>query len=287
MSTLSNDQINPSQFAEIFEPRIETGHKDTFGSVGLLGGAESMTGAVALAARCALKSGAGKVYVGVTQSHPNISLDPMQPEIMWRSAQHLLEIADQIQAWAVGCGLGAHPLAIQSVKTLFQTRDQTPLVIDADALNALARGDLSPVWGKGTVVMTPHPGEAARLLETTTKVVQHDRLLAARTLAETFHAWIVLKGHQTVVADPSGHCQINPSGNVGLATAGTGDVLTGLLASLLAQGFDASVAVPAAVWLHGRAADALTQQLGGPVGLTASELIDTIRLLRNGSSAHA
>ena len=285
MSTLSNDHINPSQFAELFEPRLETGHKDTFGSVGLLGGAESMTGAVALAARCALKSGAGKVYVGVTQANPNISLDPMQPEVMWRSSQRLLEIADQIQAWAVGCGLGAQPLAIQSVKTLFQTRVQAPVVIDADALNALARGDLSTAWGNGTVVMTPHPGEAARLLDTTTKVVQHDRVLAARTLAETFHAWIVLKGHQTVVADPSGHCQINPSGNVGLATAGTGDVLTGLIVSLLGQGFEPSIAVPAAVWLHGRAADALTQQLGGPVGLTASELIDMIRLLRNRTNA--
>lgn len=281
MSTLPNDRISPTQFAELFEPRLETGHKGTFGSVGLLGGAKGMTGAVTLAARCALKAGAGKVYVGVTQTNPDISLDPCQPEVMWRSSDGLIGLAADIQAWAVGCGLGNEPSAIQAAKTVFSARGQSPLVIDADALNALARGDLSPVWGKAAVIMTPHPAEVARLLGTTTKVVQHDRLLAAKTLAETFNAWIVLKGQQTVVADPNGQYQINPSGNVGLATAGTGDVLTGLLASFLAQGFEPAVAVPAAVWLHGRAAEALTQQLGGPVGLTASELIDMIRLLRN------
>jgi hydroxyethylthiazole kinase-like uncharacterized protein yjeF len=238
-----------------------------------------MTGAVMLAARSALKSGAGKVYVGVTQSTPDIGLDPIQPEVMWRQADSLLTMASDIQAWGVGCGLGHD--ATQWLKTVFRVRGQAPMVVDADALNALAYGEVAPVWGSGTVVLTPHPAEAARLLDTTTSVIQHDRLLAARTLAERFKAWVVLKGHHTVVADPEGRCQINTSGNVGLATGGTGDVLTGLMSSLLAQGFEASIAVPAAVWLHGTAAQALTQQLGGPVGLTASELIDTIRLLRN------
>lgn len=279
MSSPPQEQISPAQFDTLFEPRLTTGHKGTFGSVGLLGGAQGMTGAVMLAARSALKSGAGKVYVGVTQLVPDISLDPVQPEVMWRQADSLLAMASDIQAWGVGCGLGNS--SAQWLKTVFQVRAQAPLVVDADALNALAHGEVSPVWGSGVVVLTPHPAEAARLLDTSTKVIQHDRVLAARTLAERFNAWVVLKGHHTVVADPSGRCQINPSGNVGLATAGTGDVLTGLISSLLAQGFEASIAVPAAVWLHGTAAQTLTQQLGGPIGLAASELIDTIRLLRN------
>lgn len=279
MSTPPQERIGPALFETLFKPRPACGHKGTFGAVGLLGGASGMTGAVMLAARSALKSGAGKVYVGVTQSSPDIGLDPMQPEVMWRSADSLLTMADAIQAWGVGCGLGNQ--SAQWLKTVFGVRGQAPMVMDADALNALAYGDVAPVWGSGVVVLTPHPAEAARLLDTTTNVIEHDRVLAARTLAERFKTWVVLKGHHTVVANPDGHCQINPSGNVGLASAGTGDVLTGLITSLLAQGFDASVAVPAAVWLHGTAAQTLTQQLGGPVGLTASELIDTIRLLRN------
>mgnify|MGYP002632879074 FL=1 len=279
MSPIPQERIGRAQFEALFEPRAETGHKGTFGSVGLLGGAKGMTGAVMLAARSALKSGAGKVYVGLTQSTPDIGLDPIQPEVMWRQADSLLAMAGDIQAWGVGCGLGHD--AAQWLKTVFRVRGQSPMVVDADALNALAYGEVAPVWGSGTVVLTPHPAEAARLLDTTTNVIQHDRLLAARTLAERFKAWVVLKGHHTVVADPEGRCQINPSGNVGLATGGTGDVLTGLMSSLLAQGFEASIAIPAAVWLHGTAAQTLTQQLGGPIGLTASELIDTIRLLRN------
>jgi hydroxyethylthiazole kinase-like uncharacterized protein yjeF len=279
MSSLSQERISPVQFEALFEPRQATGHKGTFGSAAILGGAQGMTGAVMLASRCALKAGAGKVYVGVTQLVPDIGLDPLQPEVMWRQADSLIAMAQEIQAWGVGCGLGSE--SAQWLKAVFQVRDQAPLVVDADALNALAHGDVAPVWGSGVVVLTPHPAEAARLLGTTTKVIQHDRLLAAKTLAERFRAWVVLKGHHTVVSDPDGHCQINPSGNVGLATAGTGDVLTGLITSLLAQGFEPSIAVPAAVWLHGTAAETLTQQLGGPVGLTACELIDTIRMLRN------
>jgi hydroxyethylthiazole kinase-like uncharacterized protein yjeF len=281
MASPNHDSIKMTQISELFEPRDPQSNKGTFGSVGILGGAPGMTGAVVLAGRMALKAGAGRVYVGLTQTSASISLDTHQPELMWRQADSLLEMAPQITGWAVGCGLGNATKAFDWLRTLFQNRGAAPMVIDADALNALAYGDVSPTWGTAPVVITPHPAEAARLLQTTVKVIQHDRRLAAHTLAERFNAWVVLKGHQSIVASPQGQCQVNTTGNVALASAGTGDVLTGLIASLLAQGFAPAIAVPAGVWLHGAAADVLARRLGGPIGVTASELIDEIRLLRN------
>jgi ADP-dependent NAD(P)H-hydrate dehydratase len=281
MASPNHDSIKMTQISELFEPRDPQSNKGTFGSVGILGGATGMTGAVVLAGRMALKAGAGRVYVGLAQITPSMSLDTHQPELMWRSADSLLDLAPQITGWAVGCGLGNAPKAFDWLRTLFQKRGTAPLVIDADALNALANGDVSPTWGTAPVVITPHPAEAARLLQTSVKVIQHDRRLAAHTLAERFNAWVVLKGHQTLVASPQGQCQVNTTGNVALASAGTGDVLSGLIASLLAQGFEPAIAVPAGVWLHGAAADVLARRLGGPIGVTASELIDEIRLLRN------
>jgi len=281
MASPNHGSIKMTQISELFEPRDPQSNKGTFGSVGILGGAPGMTGAVVLAGRMALKAGAGRVYVGLAQTSASISLDTHQPELMWRQADSLLDLAPQITGWAVGCGLGNATKAMDWLRTLFQKRGAAPMVIDADALNALAYGDVSPTWGTAPVVITPHPAEAARLLQTSVKVIQHDRRLAAHTLAERFNAWVVLKGHQSIVASPQGQSQVNTTGNVALASAGTGDVLSGLIASLLAQGFDPAIAVPAGVWLHGAAADVLARRLGGPIGVTASELIDEIRLLRN------
>lgn len=265
----------------VFEPRDPAGHKGTFGSSAIVGGASGMVGAAVLAARAALRSGCGRVYVGLAQEATSMSLDIQQPELMWRTIPALVEKASDMTAWGVGCGLGDSTYGLQCLKTVFNQRAGKPMVVDADGLNALARGDVSPTWGAGDVVLTPHPAEAARLLQTNTAWVQENRLQAAKTLASHWRAWVVLKGQHSLVCDTQGQCQINVTGNVGLATAGSGDVLTGLLVSLLAQGFKASLAVPAAVWLHGAAADRLATKLGGPIGITASELIDSIRWLRN------
>ena len=275
------DPIHITQFAGVFAKRDPAGHKGTFGSTAIVGGASSMVGATVLAARTALQSGSGRVYVGLTQQASGFTLDILQPELMWRDVPSLIALAPQITAWAVGCGLGDSAYALHCLKSVFTARGQQPLVIDADALNALARGDVSNTWGAGPVVLTPHPTEASRLLKTDTASVQADRVTAAKQLATTYGAWVVLKGQHTLVCNPIGHCQVNLTGNVGLATAGAGDVLTGLLTSLLAQGFAPEVAVPAAVWLHGSAADRLARAHGGPIGLTASELIGEIRSLRN------
>lgn len=273
--------IDPSEFAAVFGPRDAMGHKGTFGSAGIVGGAPGMRGAVVLAARSALKAGCGRVYVAVPQPTEHTSLDLGQPEVMWRDIDGLTGLSAQITAWAVGCGLGQSPESLRCLKSVFQHRCKRPLVIDADALNALARRDVSPTWGEGPVVLTPHPTEAARLLATETAQVQADRLGAARELARQFNAWVVLKGPHSIVSSPTGQCQINPTGNVALATAGTGDVLTGAITSLLAQGFATDVAIAAALWLHGAAADLWVKQMGGPVGMTAGELIDLMRQLRN------
>ena len=281
----SKQTVDVTQFAGVFASRDPAGHKGTFGCAAIVGGAPGMVGAAVLAARSALKSGSGRVYVGFAQETTDFKLDVMQPEVMWRDVADLTSLANQITAWGVGCGLGDSAYSLQCLKSVFAHRSGQPLVVDADALNALARGDVSQTWGEGPVVLTPHPAEASRLLYTDTASVQADRIGAARQLSATYRAWVVLKGQHSVVCSPEGHHQINLTGNVGLATAGSGDVLTGLITSLLAQGFAPETAVPAAVWLHGSAADRLVKTQNGPIGMVASELIDEIRALRNDLTA--
>jgi len=277
----SGSPITAQQFPLVFATRDPQGHKGSFGSVGILGGSAGMTGAVILAGRAALKSGVGKTFLAITQASVPVAYDNLNPELMLHEASALIEQAQTMDAWVAGCGLGSHPAALALLRQLLSARAARPLVLDADALNALARADLAPSWGPGVVVLTPHPTEAARLLQTDTHTIQLDRPTAALTLARRYDAWIVLKGAGTIVCAPEGQWQINPTGNVGLATGGTGDVLSGLLGSLLAQGIPAEQAVPGAVWLHGAAADALVAQGRGPIGLTAGELPDAIRDLRN------
>lgn len=281
-STLpSGSPITEQQFPMVFATRDPEGHKGTFGSVGILGGSSGMTGAVILAGRAALKSGAGKTFLALTQTPLPVAYDSLNPELMLHDAQTLIEKAASMDAWVAGCGLGLAPAALHLLRLLLSARAERPVVLDADALNALAQGDISNTWGPGLVVLTPHPTEAARLLQTDTQRIQSDRPGAAQKLAHRYRAWIVLKGARTIVCAPDGVWHVNTSGNVGLATGGTGDVLSGLLGSLLAQGIPAEQAIPGAVWLHGTAADVLVAQGRGPIGLTAGELPEAIRDLRN------
>ncbi len=274
--TVSTDQVSA-----LFKPRDPQGNKGSFGCAAILGGARGMTGAVILAGRAALKTGAGKVMVGIAQTPMPVAHDSATPELMLHDSQELIETANKMDAWAAGCGLGQSEYALNLLRQLFITRRDIPLVLDADGLNAVASGEISPTWGRGEIVLTPHPAEAARLLQTDTQKIQADRSAAAMALAKKYKAWVVLKGAGTIICAPDLSWQINTTGNVGLATAGSGDVLTGMLVSLLAQGLPMSEAVPAGVWLHGAAADRLVKQGIGPIGLTASELAEAARSIRN------
>ena len=274
------------QLTALLSPRAADTHKGSFGTLGVLGGGPGMTGAPLLAARAALRLGAGKVLVGFAQDIAPLPCDPLQPELMLRSGRDLLADAGPLglTTWVAGCGLGTLDNAVLLLSTLFQTRAQTPLVLDADGLNLLAQGALRSDWGPAPVVLTPHPAEAGRLLGCTAERIQADRPAAAQALARQYRAWVVLKGAGTLVCPPAADmCWINTTGNPGLATAGTGDVLAGMLGSLIAQGVPLEQAVPGAVWLHGAAADALVAAGTGPIGLTAGELADAARTLRNRS----
>lgn len=261
----------------VLKPRRLNSHKGDFGSVGILGGAQGMVGAALLAGRAALKLGAGRVYVGlIADDAPRV--DAGQPELMLRTADEVMKL-DHLNCLAVGPGLGQSPDAAYYLKLAL--RSKLPLVIDADGLNLVARdGELGAALGRrgaAPTLLTPHPAEAARLLGRTTRDVQHDRLAAARAIASRFNSHVVLKGAGSVCVATDQSWAINTSGNPGMASAGQGDVLTGIIAALLAQGTDAKTALLAGVYLHGAAADALVADGIGPIGLTASEAIDAAR----------
>ncbi|MCF7767329.1 NAD(P)H-hydrate dehydratase [Achromobacter pulmonis] len=275
-------EIRRDDLPALFAVRGADTHKGSFGTVGVVGGGRGMEGAALLAARAALKTGAGKVLVGFAQDSAPLPCDPLQPELMLRDARSLLDTDWGVTAWVAGCGIGAGAGAANALSELFVLRHRAPLVLDADGLNLLANGGIQPNWGDGPVVLTPHPAEAGRLLRQETARIQADRPAAAQALARRFSAWVVLKGAGTVVCAPDGQWRCNTSGNPGLATAGTGDVLAGMLGSLLAQRLPLDQAVAGAVWLHGAAADALVARGIGPIGLTAGELADAARGLRNG-----
>jgi len=271
--------IHPDDFSSRLRPRRKNSHKGSYGSAGILGGAPSMVGAAFLAGRAAIKLGAGRVYVGLLD-HPAANFDPIQAELMLRRPQALLQAG--LGALACGPGLGISLEASELLETAIAF-DQ-PLVLDADALNLVAsEGNLQVALASRTrpAILTPHPTEAARLLECSTPEVQADRLGAAREISERYHCHVALKGCGTVVQLASGRWFINTTGNPGMATAGMGDVLTGIVVALLAQGWPCEQAVLAGVHLHGAAADRLVAGGLGPIGLTAGEVIDAARALLN------
>ncbi|WP_079419977.1 NAD(P)H-hydrate dehydratase [Thiomonas intermedia] len=248
-------------------------HKGKRGDVRVIGGATGMAGAALLAARAAAHLGAGRVFVGLLDAHAP-TVDQQAPELMLRSAAALLDASGDRACLLIGPGAGIDdPARACLARTLASSN---PLVLDADALNLLAMPDPSlDLQGllrqrRAITVLTPHPLEAARLLGATVQAVESDRLRAARDLAARFACWIVLKGRGTIIASPQRDVWINATGNGLLATAGSGDVLAGSAAALIAATGQAS-SVLAAVWLHGQAADQYAAQRG-PCGLTAAQL---------------
>ena len=271
--------IDPATFHLAALRLAPDAHKGTRGAVGVLGGAPGMVGAAWLAGRAALHGGAGRVYVGqIDPAAP--AVDPLYPELMLRAARQLLTSDLPLTALVAGPGMGTAPPATDLLAQAMAA--PLPLLLDADALNLLAaRADLRHRLlerGAATLI-TPHPAEAARLLGTTVEQVQADRPAAVRALAERYQSIAVLKGAGTLVAWPAAtgstvgaataaiHLALNPTGCNRLATAGTGDVLSGLIGALLARGLEAPAAAQLGVWVHGRAGEQLPDQRPTASGL--------------------
>jgi hydroxyethylthiazole kinase-like uncharacterized protein yjeF len=264
----------------VLSPRPRNFHKGQAGSVGILGGAQGMVGAAVITGRAALRCGAGRVYLGILAVRPP-RFDTATPELMLREPRALLE-KGLLDALVAGPGMGKSANSAKALRAALAA--PVPLVLDADALNMIgASRPLASVVGKrkAATLMTPHPAEGARLLGSSTRSVQSDRVAAARAIAKRYRAIALLKGNGSVIAEPAGRFWINPSGNPGMASAGMGDALAGIVAALCAQGAQPLDALLAATWLHGAAADALAAAGSGPVGITASEVIDSARALLN------
>jgi ADP-dependent NAD(P)H-hydrate dehydratase / NAD(P)H-hydrate epimerase len=279
----STVQLNaPELFSAFLPSRDFATNKGSFGSLAVVGGDTGMCGAPILASRAALHSGAGKVHVALLGDGAP-PYDPPYPELMLHPIDTLP--LDSMDALAVGCGMGHSERAARVVQDVLPL--DVPKLFDADALNLIAKTPAlaADVTARGVqgdpCVLTPHPLEAARLLGSDVATVQRDRLGAARALAARFASVVVLKGSGTVIAAPDGRLAINPTGNAALATGGTGDVLGGIIGALLAQHVPRYEAALAGVFLHGLAADTLTEQGHGPAGLTAGELAPMVRTLLN------
>jgi len=269
--------------------RPSDSHKKTFGHVYVLGGSQGMAGAPGLAALAALRSGAGLATVAWPlgpAAEARLPLEIMTARLgasgstkcegVWD--ENLLETAssavEKADAIAIGPGMGVSQGAAAFLKG-FLEMEGAPVVIDADALNLIAKHE--DVWtgNKRTAIMTPHPGEAARLLKTTTAEIQKDRVYAAESLARRFGCSIILKGAGTLIASPGEATALVPLGNPGMATAGTGDVLTGVLAAFMARGMSVLAASRLAAYTHAMAGDFAADDKGMD-GLTASDVIDAL-----------
>ncbi len=263
-----------SDFPQISTPRRRNTHKGSYGNALVIGGGAGMVGAALLAARAALVLGAGRVYVDCIGA-PEFRVDPGQPELMFRPFASV----DNPHAIVIGCGLGQSEAARRALQWALDS--DASLIIDADALNLLSQGPaLSECLAarNATTVLTPHPLEAARLLQTSADDVQADRVASGRELATRYRSIVVLKGAGTINVHTNGRCAINPTGGPALATAGTGDVLAGLLGSLFAQHFDPWQATLAATWLHGRAGEGRDAgSVAGDVALKAAGQLAKLR----------
>ncbi len=258
--------VEPAHFARLLAARKPGTHKGDFGHVLVIGGAQGKGGAAAMSGLAALRAGAGLVTVA-SEECERPAVTALAPELM---TQDITGDAGDRDVLAIGPGLGTNPELASLAQRIF-AQSALPVVVDADGLNALAG---TAFRGPGPFrVLTPHPGEMARLAGCTATDIQADRVGLARRFAGQRHVALVLKGQRTVVAFPDGRVFINPTGTPALATAGSGDILTGMLAGLLAQWPDRrEAATLAAVWLHGRAGE-LAAQAAHEFTITATELL--------------
>ncbi len=269
---------------EMLPIRPADAHKGSFGHVLCVAGSEGMSGAATLAGLSAMRTGAGLVYLAAPKSvSQQISIQELICKPMPETASGSLNLEavkkmkkqlDHVQAAIVGPGLSCDPETVDAVCQLL-SEINCPCVVDADALNALALKGGTCLPDTGEFVLTPHPKELSRLLNCSTEDIQKDRIKAAIDAAKKFNAVVVLKGAMTVIANWNEEVFINPTGNPGMATAGAGDVLAGIIGGLLAQKVDPMQAAILGVYIHGRAGDLLSEQLGD-AGLLASDILQAI-----------
>jgi ADP-dependent NAD(P)H-hydrate dehydratase / NAD(P)H-hydrate epimerase len=297
-SSLDLNLITPKDTASLVGPRPRDSNKGMYGHVLVIGGSLGKAGAAAMAGFSALRSGAGLVTVATAHSilptvasfHPELMTEPLEETgdgtISVDALELLQQLAENKTVLAIGPGISRNEETAEVVRKVV-SESELPVVLDADGLNAfegraedLKRKDRKKV-AKGsekgpTLVLTPHPGEMARLTGLTTKDIQRDRVDIARKFAQQHHVILVLKGDRTIVASPDGQAWVNPTGNPGMATGGTGDILTGIVAGILAQNpHRAFESVLAAVFLHGLAGDIACERLGEH-SLVATDLINAL-----------
>lgn len=287
-SLLSDDQlktnlITADMISPMIKPRPAESHKGTYGHALVVGGSAGLTGAVVMAAYAALRSGAGLVTAALPASLAPV-VDGVMTEVMvaplpesgealigLEAVAVLLNLMGTVSVAAIGPGMSGHTEATAVMRHVLE-RAGIPLVIDADGLNALVGNTDIFKDRQVPIVLTPHPGEMARLTGKSIAEIQANRMEIARYYAMEWGVTLVLKGNKTVVADPFGNLYINTIGNPGMATAGSGDVLCGIITGLIAQGLKASEAAIAGVYLHARCGDRVAEQKGQR-GLIAGDMI--------------
>jgi ADP-dependent NAD(P)H-hydrate dehydratase / NAD(P)H-hydrate epimerase len=287
------DAIRPKQqlltselVSDEYQPRFPNAHKGNTGHLFVIAGSPGKTGAAALTSLSAMRTGAGLVTLGIPVGL-NPVLESQVREVMTlplsetkdgmlheSSEQMILDFLENKKCLAIGPGLGT----ASGTRTLFfriLQKARIPVVIDADGLTILAENKKVLSSLNVPVILTPHPGEMARLMETTPSEIQKDRIAVSRAFALEYNVHLILKGAGTVIAHPDGSVYINPTGNPGMASGGMGDVLTGMIAGLLTQGYSPEAATHLGVWLHGSAADSLARKKG-VVGFLASDVMEEI-----------
>jgi NAD(P)H-hydrate epimerase len=283
--------IKPDDFKSELSTDKPEAHKGTKGHLLIIAGSTGKTGAAALTAMGALRAGAGLVTVGIPASLNSIiecklteAMTVPLPEtkagtLSYDALDDILRIASDKTAMAIGPGLSTNPETVRLVCEII-TRCSLPMVIDADALNAISMNPEMLDLLDQRRILTPHPGEMGRLTGLTTRDIQQNRLNISREFAKKRGCNLVLKGAGTIVAEPNGVLNINPTGNPALATGGTGDVLTGIISGFLARGLNEVKASTAGVYIHGLAADMYAEE-NGESGMIASDLLDKIPGIMN------
>ncbi|NJD01771.1 MAG: NAD(P)H-hydrate dehydratase [Ruminiclostridium sp.] len=286
MLNINRCAIDKQLISSIMPIRFKDSSKGDYGKVIIITGSIGMTGSGCLCANAAMRSGAGLVYVGVPAGLSTVYSTKLTEPIIIAlqdngggslsaaGSARIIEAVNRMDAAAIGPGLSVNDEIVEVVRNVIK-RTRIPLVLDADALNAASR-DISMLKEcNADAVITPHPGEMARLTGLSIREVQNDRLKVAADFAEQYGVTVVLKGSGTVVALPDGTIYVNTTGNPGMATGGAGDVLTGIIASLAGQGVKLSDAAVAGVYLHGLAGDAAAGKKGMH-GMIASDIIEEL-----------